>query len=79
MLSNADMRCYVRPLRLLYSQNAQLYPRQARRWLSKYPPPAPNQWSHLSSSASIADHEVSNFASKPLYALSLADLVRCGK
>ena len=42
-------------------------------------PKATEQWSHLPSSATISDHEISRLASLPRRPLTLADLVRHGK
>ncbi|KAK6600411.1 mitochondrial pyruvate dehydrogenase kinase [Botrytis cinerea] len=46
---------------------------------ARYPSPSAHKWSHPPSSTTIADSEIANLASKPLHALSLADLVKHGR
>ncbi|RDW80356.1 hypothetical protein BP5796_05054 [Coleophoma crateriformis] len=46
---------------------------------SRYPSPAAQKWSHPPSPTPIPDDDVVTLASKPLHALSLADLVKHGR
>ncbi|TVY71386.1 3-methyl-2-oxobutanoate dehydrogenase (lipoamide) kinase [Lachnellula suecica] len=47
--------------------------------LSRHASPSTQKWSHPPSSTVIADDDVASLASKPLHALSLADLVKHGR
>ncbi|CZR69460.1 related to branched-chain alpha-ketoacid dehydrogenase kinase, mitochondrial precursor [Phialocephala subalpina] len=54
-------------------------PFSQRAFAARHPSPSAHKWSHPPSSTTIADDEVAGLASKPLHALSLADLVKHGR
>lgn len=72
--ASTQARCWSHGTTL--SQKRWLASSAPRRNLDAIIPRATQQWSHLPSSATISDHEISRLASLPRRPLTLADLVR---
>lgn len=76
MRAFAQASLWHRPRYISKNRCRWLHASRSQRNLDSIVPRATEQWSHLPSSATISEHEITRLASLPRRPLTLADLVR---